>query len=140
MKTLKVRHAVCVADVQTRFSPPMKRILRTIPLIIVGLFLFGALFLYFGFYNIAADEPHWAITERLLETARMKSIGRRTQDIQVPNLADPQLTLKGAGAYVEMCVGCHLAPGINDTAIRQGLYPQPPNLSQVKVEPRSAFW
>jgi mono/diheme cytochrome c family protein len=39
-----------------------------------------------------------------------------------------------------MCTGCHLAPGMAESEIRPGLYPQPPNLSQVRIDPRAAFW
>jgi len=39
-----------------------------------------------------------------------------------------------------MCTGCHLAPGMGDSEIRPGLYPQPPNLSQEPVDPSEAFW
>lgn len=118
----------------------MKKTLRNIVLIIAGLLLMTAAYLYSGLYNIAADDTHWGMTERLLETVRTRSIERRAQEIKLPNLDDPQLTLKGAGEYVEMCVSCHLAPGVSDTPMRQGLYPRPPNLSEVKVDPRAAFW
>ena len=30
-----------------------------------------------GAYNIAADEPHWPLTERLMETVRDRSIAAR---------------------------------------------------------------
>ena len=56
------------------------------------------------------------------------------------NLNDPQLILKGAGQYAAMCTSCHLAPGVKDSELRPGLYPLPPNLSQVSVDPREAFW
>ena len=39
-----------------------------------------------------------------------------------------------------MCTGCHLAPGMQDSELRAGLYPQPPNLSHDPVDPRAAFW
>jgi cytochrome c553 len=58
----------------------------------------------------------------------------------VPDLSDPQLVLKGAGQYAAMCTGCHLAPGMADSEMRPGLYPQPPNLARERVDPRAAFW
>ncbi len=40
-----------------------------------------------------------------------------------------------------MCTGCHLAPGVGDNEMRQGLYPQPPNLSQPRDRsPAQLFW
>ena len=56
---------------------------------------------------------------------------RHSQRHQVPDLEDPQLILKGAGQYAAMCTQCHLDPGMENSEIRPGLYPQPPNLSQM---------
>jgi mono/diheme cytochrome c family protein len=75
-----------------------------------------------------------------MQTLRERSIHVRSEDINVPNLEDPQLILKGAGQYAAMCTDCHLKPGMSDSEIRPGLYPQPPNLSQVRVDPKDAFW
>ncbi|GLQ45801.1 hypothetical protein GCM10007862_08520 [Dyella lipolytica] len=93
-----------------------------------------------GFYNIGADVPHSPLTYRFLTMARERSVERHAKDINVPNLEDPSLILKGAGQYAAMCTGCHLAPGMHDSEIRAGLYPQPPNLSQQHLDPREAFW
>src|SRR3546814_9556464 len=68
------------------------------------------------------------------------SIHARSKDIVVPDLNDEQLILKGAGQYAAMCTQCHLKPGMKDSELRQGLYPLPPNLSQVRVDPKDAFW
>jgi len=101
----------------------------------------AAAYVSLGMYNVAADEKHWAATERLLERLRTRSIAARSRDIgEMPNLDDAKRIQTGAGQYAEMCVPCHLAPGIKDSPLRQGLYPQPPDLTQVKVEPRAAFW
>ncbi|HUX25656.1 MAG TPA: cytochrome c [Burkholderiales bacterium] len=48
--------------------------------------------------------------------------------------------LKGAGQYAAMCTSCHLAPGMRDSELRQGLYPQPPKLSEISVDSCKAFW
>ena len=59
----------------------------------------------------------------------------------VPKLDNPALIAEGAENYAEMCTGCHLAPGMQDTEIRKGLYPQPPNLALDGVDnPAEAFW
>lgn len=94
-----------------------------------------------GQYDPGADSPHWKITYALLQTARETGVERRAAAVALPgNLDDPQVVLKGAGQYAAMCVDCHLAPGMQDSEIRPGLYPQPPNLSKVSVDPREAFW
>ena len=97
-------------------------------------------YIYSGQYNIAADEPHWFITAKIIETLRDRSIDRRASDIVIPNLEDPRLVLKGADQYEAMCIGCHLAPGMNNSEIRQGLYPVPPDFSRARTEPARAFW
>ena len=63
-----------------------------------------------GSYNFAADEPHWSVTEKIIGTARHRSIDLRAKHIPVPNdLDDPQRIGRGAEHYQAMCVGCHLA-------------------------------
>ena len=116
-----------------------KSLLSLLLLVVVALVLFGA-FVWSGFYNVGADDPHTRPMLVLMETLRERSIHVRSKDIDVPKLDDPQLVLKGAGQYAAMCTGCHLAPGMEDSEIRPGLYPQPPDLSRMHVDPREAFW
>ena len=103
--------------------------------------LAAGIFIWSGIYNPGADNPHWKITYALLQATRERSVEHYAAEISPPaNLNDSQLILKGAGKYAAMCTHCHLAPGMKNTEIRPGLYPQPPNLSKVKVDPREAFW
>jgi hypothetical protein len=93
------------------------------------------------FYDIGADTPHWPIIHQVMESTRTRAVLRQARDIQVPsNLNDTQVIAKGAGQYAAMCVNCHLAPGLESTEIRAGLYPQPPNLSTHQMDPRATFW
>jgi mono/diheme cytochrome c family protein len=114
-------------------------IATTLTLLVVGIVGAGV-FVYSGFYNIGADDPHAQPVHALILTLREHSIQRHARDIQVPALDDPQLILKGAGQYAAMCTGCHLAPGMAESEIRPGLYPQPPELSKQRTNPRVAFW
>ena len=94
-----------------------------------------------GWYNVGADSQHWKSTYAVLQFARERSIAHHARDLSVPvDLGDEVVILKGAGQYAAMCTGCHLQPGMKDSEIRPGLYPQPPDLSQVRVDPREAFW
>lgn len=99
-----------------------------------------SIYIYAGWYDIGADRPHWRITTSVIEMLRTRSIERRAAEIKVPDLTNQQLILKGAGQYAAMCAQCHLAPGKSDSEIRPGLYPQPPELSKIRVDPRIAFW
>lgn len=105
-------------------------------LLVLGL---GA-YIWAGGYNIAADEPHWSITHRLLQFIRDRSIASRAAGPAIPNLADKDLIALGAEHYSAMCSGCHLAPDLTDTEIRAGLYPLPPSLAHSKRPPAEQFW
>ena len=109
--------------------------------ITLGVLVIGAVaFVYSGLYNIGADDHHTKPVFAIMQTLREHSIHARSKDLTVPDLNDPQLILKGAGQYAAMCTECHLAPGKEDSEIRPGLYPQPPNLSQVRIDPKDEFW
>ncbi|GGY22795.1 hypothetical protein GCM10008098_15170 [Rhodanobacter panaciterrae] len=109
--------------------------------ITLGLLVIGAVaFVCSGLYNIGADDHHTRPVSAIMQTLREHSIHSRSKDLAVPDLNDPQLILKGAGQYAAMCTECHLAPGREDSEIRPGLYPQPPNLSQMRIDPKDAFW
>lgn len=112
----------------------------TVVVVLAVLALGAGAFVYSGLYNIGADDHHTKLVHSALQTLRDRSIHMRSQDIKVPDLEDPQLILKGAGQYAAMCTQCHLTPGQTDSEIRPGLYPQPPNLAQERVDPKDAFW
>lgn len=100
----------------------------------------AGLFIYSGLYNIGADDHHTKPVFKVMQTLRDQSIHQRSKNIVVPNLEDPQLILKGAGQYAAMCTSCHLTPSMKDSELRSGMYPQPPNLSQTRLDPQDAFW
>ncbi len=114
--------------------------ISTIAVTLGALVLSVALFVYSGRYDMGADAPHWPVTHEVITTLRDRSIAAHSADLQPPNLRDSSLILKGAGQYAAMCVDCHLAPGVTNSEIRPGLYPQPPNLAQVRIAPKVAFW
>ena len=120
----------------------MKRLRRIITgiAVLASVAAGATLFIYSGWYDIGADDHHTKPVFAILQTLRDRSIRARSQHISVPSLDEPQMILKGSGQYAAMCAGCHLAPGMADSEIRPGLYPQPPNLSRVRVNPKDAFW
>jgi len=97
-------------------------------------------FVWSGLYDVGADVPHTRLVASMMETLRERSIATRARSVVVPDLKRPQVILSGAGHYAAMCTGCHLAPGMQDSEIRPGLYPQPPDLSKHRVDPKIAFW
>lgn len=121
----------------------MKRYMEHLVIVVLVLaaitIALGAI-VYSGLYNIGADDRHWSVTLQLLQSVRNRSIHVRSENLKIPNLSDPRLVLQGAGQYASMCTGCHLAPGVEHSEMRSGMYPQPLNLSKVRVDPRDAFW
>ncbi|MEP6939007.1 MAG: cytochrome c [Rudaea sp.] len=118
----------------------MKMIKILLTLLVLAV-LGSAAFVWSGVYPIGADVPHWAFVRDVMETLRQRSIALRAKDIQVPPLDDPKLIADGAEHYGAMCTGCHLAPGVTDSEIRPGLYPQPPDLTKpLLASPAEKYW
>ncbi|KRE89366.1 cytochrome C [Frateuria sp. Soil773] len=115
--------------------------MKTLVAVVLLAVLAAAGFVASGWYDAGADRPHWEATYRLLQFARERSVAQHAKDLVLPdNLDDEATILEGAGQYAAMCTGCHLAPGMDDSELRPGLYPQPPDLSRTRVDPRAAFW
>ena len=120
----------------------MKTVLATLIAMAILATATAAIVIFSGSYNFAADDPHWTLTEQVITTARHRSIDRRANEITIPDdLDDPQRIQRGAEHYQPMCAGCHLAPGMKNTELRAGLYPQPPALAEHGIhDPVGAFW
>lgn len=118
-------------------------VIKTLLVVVIVVILGMVGFVYSGIYNVAADEPHSAVTRWLLMTARKQSIKTRMDRVMVPaDLTDSERYRRGAQAYAEMCEGCHLGPGIEPTPFHKGLNPEPPELAEIAPQ-RSAqylFW
>jgi mono/diheme cytochrome c family protein len=94
-----------------------------------------------GAYDVAADEPHWKVTQSVMEKVRSASVERRSAHIEVPPLGDATLITSGAGNYDAMCAGCHLKPSVDATEMSRGLYPAPPNFTtRPPADDAAAFW
>ena len=100
----------------------------------------GAVVLFSGVYNFAADDEHSPIVSSMIAKARDASIKSRANAIEVPALDRTGMVTAGAGNYQAMCSQCHLSPGLKDTELSVGLYPKPPNLSRATIDPARAFW
>ena len=116
--------------------------MKTIILSGVSGLTIGVIVIWFGAFNVAANDKHFSSTEKFLEFVRDRSISVRSDDILVPDLENNEFINKGAQFYAEMCTGCHLAPGMEQTELNAGLYPQPPvfNQSDYNNNPTTQFW
>ncbi len=118
------------------------RCVKTIVGLAVVAIVAGLGVLYSGSVYIGADEPHAGLTRWLLHTGMQRSVREHAEGIKAPPLYDPKMILEGFRHYREMCVGCHLAPGVTHSEIREGLTPKPPSL-QLAAERWTApqlFW
>ena len=118
----------------------MKTIKLLIIVALIGVFGIAA-FIYSGIFNIAADDPHWPVTFKILTTVRDRSVKARSAVLTPPDLSSETRIKLGAGNYDAMCTGCHLRPGMKESELSLGLYPTPPSWRELgKVDPRQAFW
>lgn len=125
----------------------MFRSLKWTAVLLVVAAIIALLWIYSGNYDIGADVPHQPWTEALIDFARDRSIATHAATIVVPSdLSDPARMRRGAGNYDAMCTECHLRPGLADSELRRGLYPQPPDLTIGDPDERAAtrtvsqFW
>ena len=87
-----------------------------------------------GSIDFAADTEHSPGIVKFIGWAREQFISKQANNIVPPiDLGAEERIRRGAGNYEAMCVGCHLSPGVDDSEIRKGLYPSPPNLSQAEA-------
>ena len=101
----------------------------------------AGLFVESGLYNIGADDHHTKFVFGIIVQLRNRSIEFRSGNIEVHEVTDPAGLAAGAQHYATLCSGCHLAPGVEKSEIRVGMYPHPPSLAQEEAqEPRRAFW
>ncbi len=118
----------------------MKRMTPMLGLLLLVAVAAGV-FIWSGAYNIAADEPHWSVMTRVMETVRDRSIEARLSGITAPDLADESLIRAGAGNYDAMCADCHGHPGEDHSVLGSGMYPAPPDLAGERIENSvEAFW
>ena len=91
----------------------------------------GYALIHSGGIDFAADSAHSPSITKFIEWAREQSVAKQAKDVIPPtDMASQERIRRGAGNYEAMCVNCHLSPGVEDSEIRKGLYPNPPNLSQ----------
>jgi mono/diheme cytochrome c family protein len=118
------------------------RLLKFVSIVIAIVLIAGFGFIVSGIYDVGADHPHGAVTQWMLGTTRVRSVAAHSNGMTVPALDDANLVVMGAEHYAEMCAVCHLAPGTEESELRRGLYPKPPNLVEHgrDLSPPETFW
>ena len=88
----------------------------------------AALVIVSGIVPIKASSGHWAITTRLLDFAKLRSVSTHSWTIQAPPLDDEALLLRGASHYENGCYSCHGGPGSGVSPVMAAMTPEPPGL------------
>jgi cytochrome c553 len=121
-----------------------KTVIYTLLISLVVVVIGGMLFIYSGTFDVSARWQDGPLVRWIVTTTRERSIEVHAEHIKPPaNLSDHKVLMEGFEHYREMCVGCHLAPGMKDSEIRKGLNPRPPNLSRGDIDedpPGEIFW
>jgi hypothetical protein len=118
----------------------MKRLLAAG--IVFLLFVIGGFtYIYFGFYDIAASDPHYNLTLWLIDQTVTQSVRRHARGI-IPPMSNPAMSLSGSYHFQQMCVQCHGGPGVERSEAGEGLYPKGPDLASAKQDwtPQELFW
>ncbi len=123
----------------------MKKIVLTLVVFVALLAAAGFLFMRSGLYDVSATNPDKGLIRWVLVSTQRHSVHRAvaaiTGKIPVPNLEDPQRIKIGLVHYHQVCTPCHGGPGVNISAIGQGLNPDPPELSDAAHDPpEETFW
>lgn len=110
--------------------------------LVVIAFISGVAVMFSGLIDVAATKPHDPVTGFILNTTMESSVRAHAKGISAPSLDDPGMITEGFRHYREMCVDCHLAPGVEATEISEGLMPRPPRLQKAVEEwtPEELFW
>ncbi|SDL48210.1 Cytochrome C oxidase, cbb3-type, subunit III [Modicisalibacter muralis] len=110
-------------------------------LALIALAAGGVAFVYSGVYDVAASDEHTPLGEWVIHTTMHNSIESQASDVTVPDLDGRDMVAQGARAYDALCAACHLKPGLEETALRAGLNPMPPALTQpIHWGPAAQFW
>jgi hypothetical protein len=112
----------------------MKAFFWGVVTVIVLILLGGAIVVWTGIYNVAADVPHYSVTFWILDQARESSVEFHSKDIVPPSLKGQKFADVGFPHYEETCRLCHGAPGVHRLEFAEGLYPNPPSLVSDEVQ------
>lgn len=122
--------------------PAAKSIAICVSAVVVTLGVGAMLFVWSGAYNVAASEPHFAVTHWLLDFAKRRSVETQSLLIFAPPLDDPDLVRLGAAHYHGGCAPCHGGPGDPSNPVVQQMYPEPADLPLAAPSwtPGQLFW
>lgn len=94
-----------------------------------------------GLIPIKASSGHWPITEWFLRFGMHRSFATHSLGVDVPQLDDRNLIIKGATHYEFGCRSCHGSPGARQPRVAQSMTPKAPDLVPLiaKWKPEQLF-
>ena len=102
-------------------------IVTTIVLIGAG----GYLFIRGGGVPMATSAPQLPLEKTVAKLALRASF-KGSLDLKNPLPADETNLMAGARVYRDQCIVCHAAAGVEHTAIAKGMFPDPPELFEMR--------
>ena len=120
----------------------MLRLLALIGVIAIAVAIGAAVYLFAGFYDVAASTRTRGPIDQALERIRDASVSRRATAKPPISLDDQQVIQAGARQFSELgCVKCHGAPGIRRDLFGRAMNPGPPGLKTLSEDdPAEVFW
>lgn len=117
-------------------------VVATLLIAVAVALLAGAVFVYSGFYDVAASRPHNPLSRWLLQTAMHNSVRAHAKAVGAPPQLGADEVRHAAREFAEMCVACHGAPGVERGDWGKGLTPEPPELAKAVQywNERELFW
>lgn len=102
----------------------------------------GMVFLFVGFFNVAASTGHWKVTDWLLHTVMRQSVKFHSSGIEPPPLDDRGLVQAGAGHFEAGCAPCHGSPAEGRNPVVREMTPHPPDLARTvpSWKANNLFW
>jgi mono/diheme cytochrome c family protein len=85
----------------------------------------GAFLVHTGRLPIAATTPP-DLVDRIAMTAKFEAVRRQGSGVEVTLPSDPASLVRGRAAYVESCLPCHGAPGVEPADFADGMNPKAP--------------
>lgn len=120
------------------------RLLAVIGVIAILVVIAGVIYLFAGFYDVAADAQEPDVVSSALVSVRQASVARRAAGLTPPvSMSDNSVIQSGARAFARVgCVNCHGAPGATWAKFSEGLEPAAPDLKEVgpPTDPAQLFW
>lgn len=120
------------------------RFLAVIGVLAILAIIFAAVFLFGGYYDVAASAKNPALVEWALVHIRQASVARHARATPPSSLDQVAVIQAGARAFHQRgCTTCHGAPGVQRAKFAHGMEPGAPDLAKHVVpylQPAELFW